>query len=89
MIEIGFSSSFKKSFKKRIKGKTTLENEFWERIELFKIDPFHDSLRTLKLSGKLKNLWSSKVDFETRVIFLFVDENHALFVDIGTHEDVY
>ncbi len=52
MIEIAFSSSFKKTFKKRILGNQDLELQFWEKIELFKRNPFDPKLRTHKLSGK-------------------------------------
>ena len=53
MIEIGFSSSFKRAFKKKIKGHKELETRFWQKIEVFMKDPFDRTLRTHKLSGKL------------------------------------
>ena len=34
-MEVSFSSSFRRAFKKRIKGKTELENRFWAKVELF------------------------------------------------------
>jgi mRNA-degrading endonuclease YafQ of YafQ-DinJ toxin-antitoxin module len=56
-MEISFSSSFKKAFRKRIKS-TALEQDFWLRLDLFISDPFNTKLKTHKLSGKLKDLWS-------------------------------
>jgi mRNA-degrading endonuclease YafQ of YafQ-DinJ toxin-antitoxin module len=56
VIEIAFSSSFKRAFKKSVAGNASLENRFWERVELFKHNPFDAKLRTHKLSGKLKDL---------------------------------
>jgi len=35
MIEIAFSSSFKKAFKKRIQGQLYLEERFWKTVEIF------------------------------------------------------
>jgi hypothetical protein len=32
MIEVAFSSAFKRAFKKRIEGNEELEREFWERV---------------------------------------------------------
>ena len=61
-MEVSFSSSFRRAFKKRIKGKTELENRFWAKVELFTKDPFNPSLRTHKLSGKLKDLWSFSIE---------------------------
>ena len=89
MTEIGFSSSFKRAFKKRVAGNTNAEARFWERVEAFKSDPFDPKLRTHKLSGKLKDLWGFTVEYDLRVVFYFVDTQRAVFVDIGTHTEVY
>ena len=89
-MEVAFSDSFKKAFKKRIKM-TELEQEFWVRLELFINEPFAPQLKTHKLSGKLKDLWSFTIDYNLRVIFYFTDDKpkKAVFVDIGTHKEVY
>lgn len=89
MIEIGFSTSFKRAFRRRIKGESELEEKFWRRTEIFKADPFDARLKTYKLSGKLKDLWSFTIEFDLRVLFYFADENKAVFVDIGKHDVVY
>jgi len=68
-MDIAFSSSFKRAFKKRIKNKKEIEELFWESIALFIQDPFHPLLKTHKLSGNLKNLWSFSVTYDVRVIF--------------------
>ncbi len=57
MIEIGFSSSFKRVFKKKIKRHKELEAKFWQKVEIFMKDPFDRTLRTHKLSGKLQDLY--------------------------------
>jgi len=46
MIEIAFSSSFKRSFKKRVKGRPDLEEKFWQSVEIFKNNPFYRKLKT-------------------------------------------
>lgn len=88
-MEISFSSSFKRAFKKRVKGSTDLEAKFWQKVELFVNDPFEQSLKTHKLSGKLKDLWSFSVEYDQRVLFYFTDDGKAVFVDIGDHDEVY
>ncbi len=88
-MEVSFSSSFRRAFKKRIKGQTELENRFWAKVELFTKDPFNPSLRTHKLSGNLKDLWSFSIEYDERVLFYFTDNNKAVFVDIGNHDEVY
>ena len=88
-MEVSFSSTFKRSFKKRIKGSRDLETKFWQKLEQFTIDPFHPSLKTHKLSGKLKEFWSFSVDYDERVLLYFIEDNKAVFVDIGSHDEVY
>jgi mRNA-degrading endonuclease YafQ of YafQ-DinJ toxin-antitoxin module len=89
MIEIAFSSSFKRAFRKRVQGKASLEARFWERVTIFQNNPFDPKLKTHKLSGQLKDLWSFSIEYDVRVIFSFIDDKKALFVDIGTHKEVY
>ncbi len=89
-MEIAFSDSFKKSFKKRIKS-TAFESDFWLKVEKFIENPFESSLRTHKLSGKLKGAWSFSVAYDIRIVFYFTKSKptKAIFVDIGNHNEVY
>ena len=89
-MEVSFSSSFKKTFKKKIKS-TELEADFWLKLELFINDPFNIQLKTHKLSGKLKDLWSFSLGYDLRIVFYFTKDKpkKAVLVDIGTHDEVY
>ncbi len=89
-MEVSFSDAFKKTFKKRIKS-TSIESEFWARLELFIIDPYDSKLKTHKLSGKLKGLSSFSLDYNLRVVFYFTKEKPtaAVLIDIGNHDEVY
>ncbi len=89
MVEISFSSSFRRAFKKRIKENLDLEAKFWQKVEKFTVDPFEQSLKTHKLSGKLKDLWSFSLEYDERVLFYFTEDGNAVFVDIGSHDEVY
>ena len=89
MIEITFCPTFQRAFRKRIKGNTDLQTRFWQKIEQFQQDPFQPTLRTHKLSGKMKNTWSFSIEYDARVIFYFTDDGKAVFIDIGTHDEVY
>ena len=89
MLFVAFSSSFKRALKKKIKNNKELENKFWEKVETFINNPFEKNLRTHKLSGKLKDLWSFTVDYDFRVIFYFEEKDKCVFIDIGTHQEVY
>jgi mRNA-degrading endonuclease YafQ of YafQ-DinJ toxin-antitoxin module len=89
MTEVAFSSSFKRAFKKRVAGNSTLEQKFWKRLEIFTANPYDSRLRTHKLSGELRELWSFSVEYDVRVVFTFLGNDRALFEDIGTHDEVY
>ncbi len=89
MVEIAFSSSFRRAFKNRIAGDSRREQNFWKALETFKENPNSPALRTHKLSGKLKDLWSFRVEYDLRIIFYFENPARAIFVDIGTHKEVY
>ena len=54
MIKVAFSSSFKRAYKKRIKGKQDKEELFFKKLEICTQQPYHPQLRTHKLSGKFK-----------------------------------
>lgn len=88
-MKVAFSSSFKRAYKKRIKGQKEKEEAFFKKIEIFIDEPYHPQLRTHKLSGQLKDLWSFSIDYNIRVIFYFFDEQHVIFENIGTHDEVY
>jgi mRNA-degrading endonuclease YafQ of YafQ-DinJ toxin-antitoxin module len=89
-MEVSFSNSFKKSFKKNIQS-VDIDADFWIRLEWFIADPFDSRLRTHKLSGKLNGMWSFSLDYNLRVVFFFTEEKpkQAVFVDIGNHDQVY
>lgn len=89
MIEIVLTSSFRKAFKRKIRGNKKLEQRFRDRVAIFQNNLFDPRLRTHQLSGQLQGLWSFSVDYDVRIVFSFVDTKKVLFVDIGTHEEVY
>lgn len=65
---------------------TKLKSEIKKREAIFRKNPFDSRLKTHKLKGKLKNLWSFSLTFKHRVIFEFVAKNEVLFFDVGGHE---
>ncbi|MBC7652045.1 MAG: type II toxin-antitoxin system mRNA interferase toxin, RelE/StbE family [Deinococcales bacterium] len=89
-MEVTFSDNFKKIFKKRITSANT-EELFWYKLEIFVNNPFEQSLKTHKLSGKLKGLSSFSVEYDVRVVFYFTKDKptKAIFIDIGNHDEDY
>ncbi|MDI6766133.1 MAG: type II toxin-antitoxin system YafQ family toxin [Bacteroidota bacterium] len=88
-MKVCFDPTFKKAYRKRIATSEKLKQHFFELLHVFINDPFDAKLRTHKLSGKLDELYSFLVDYNIRVIFYFADKEKAVFLDIGTHDEVY
>ncbi len=91
MIELIWDEKFKRIYKKWKQKHPDLVDQFKDKMELFVTNPFHPSLRTHTLSGVLKGLWSSRINYEHRLVFKFIDKQKSkvLLVDLGTHEEVY
>ena len=89
MIEVSYSSAFKKSFKKLIKGNNKLETLFFEKLETFINNPYDTRLKTHQLSGKLEGIWSFSLNYKLRITFTFVKPNKAIFEYIGPHDIIY
>jgi mRNA-degrading endonuclease YafQ of YafQ-DinJ toxin-antitoxin module len=90
-MKIAFAQSFTKAFRKRNTLDPALESLFWSKVERFIRDPFDPVLKTHKLSGRLKDFWSFSLGYDSRVVFYFTDgkPKKAVFIDIGTHDEVY
>jgi addiction module RelE/StbE family toxin len=89
MVNIVWDQAFKKKYKKIFTLNTELKISFWEAISRFSQNPFDTKLRTHKLTGKLKGLWSFSVSYDCRVIFRFINDTEVLLIDIGSHDEVY
>ena len=77
------SSQYRRSFKKL---PISTQQKAVKFLEVFQKDQFHPQLKTHKLSGKLVNRWSFSVDYSTRIMFEFVDEETVGLIDVGPHK---
>lgn len=85
MRKIFYTSKFAREYKKLPNHIKVLA----EKAELvFRKNPFDHLLKTHKLSGKLKGLWSFSVGYKYRIIFEVTDDEAVCFHAIGTH-DIY
>ena len=94
MINLNWSSSYKKAFKKIIKNDPALKDKILVIMDLLQQDPFTTKLKTHKLKGILEGNWACSVDYNLRIVFDFVkrqdnDEIEILLMNIGTHDEVY
>lgn len=77
------SKKFVKNWSK-LNSKT--KSETVEKIDIFLQDPYLPTLKTHKLTGKLKDFWSFSISHHLRIMFRFAEKNTVEFIDIGGHE---
>lgn len=82
MMKIAYHPSFIRQFKKL---PLDLQVEIKEKIEIFRQEPYHPSLKTHKLHGRLREYHSFSVNYAYRIIFRLPNDE-ALFLEVGTHD---
>ncbi len=85
MLKIIFSERFISQFES-LSPKTQKLAE--KKIDIFKTDPRHHSLKTHKLNGVLADYFSFSVDYKLRIVFEYGVKDTVHFLKIGDH-DVY
>jgi addiction module RelE/StbE family toxin len=88
-MQITFEAAFKRDYKKWKNKNPSKEKLLTQVINLFIQDPFHPLLKTHKLKGKLKECYAFTVEYDLRIVFYFEDSSHAVFLSLGTHDEVY
>ncbi len=82
-MKIIYSTKFIKEYKKLPKEIKLLAEE---KEKIFKADPFNPKLKSHKLKGKLKDLYSFSITYHIRIVFHFETNDIIGFDTIGTHE---
>jgi mRNA-degrading endonuclease YafQ of YafQ-DinJ toxin-antitoxin module len=85
MIDIVYSPFFIRKFNKLENG---LQEDVFQRINLFKNRENHKMLEVHKLNGKFKEYFGFSVNYKFRIVFRYISKNEVLFTDIGDH-DIY
>ena len=88
-MKIELHPDFKKSYKNRISSNPKLIAKTTNRINLFKKNPQNSILKDHSLKGSKKNIRSFSVAGDIRIIYIKISKDHFLFLDIGTHNQVY
>lgn len=80
---------FKTAYKKRIAYSSKLVSRTEERIKLFKENPLNPVLKDHVLIGRLKSLRSFSIAGDIRIVYQPINKNNVIFLDIGSHNQVY
>lgn len=86
-MQVSYTASFIRMFGKL---PIALQEEAWEKIELFSEEKNHTHLKVHKLGGRLEGWFSFSVNYQTRIIFHYLKASpkEARLDAIGDH-DVY
>jgi len=91
-MKISPHPQFIKAFRKRIAPKPKLVSKVLQRIKLFQQNINDPILRSHKLTGAKKELFSFSISGDIRIIYrveVIDGEETVVFLDIGSHNQVY
>lgn len=81
-----FHKRFQKNYAKLSDG---VKDKFENQLEVFYGDCFDKKLSNHELHGKYKNHRSINVSGDLRAIYTMLNKDTALFIDIGSHSELY
>jgi plasmid maintenance system killer protein len=82
-MDVAYKPSFLRQFKKL---PIPLQEEVFEKIEMFKNITNHPKLKVHKLHGDLKNYFSFSVNYRHRIVFIWEIQNKsAVLFAISDH----
>ena len=87
-VKVAFSFSFKRALKQFLK-KQPQKHQPISTIDLFISDPYHPALETHKLKGKLSGFPAFSIEYDFRIIFYFASTEKVIFINIGSHDEIY
>ena len=85
-VKIEYSTKFLRSLKKL---PFHIQNKAQEKEFIFQDNPFDPRMHTHKLHGKDREHWAYSIDNNYCIKFAFLDDDDILYLDVGTHEEVY
>ena len=88
-MKISLHPSFKKAYKVRIAQNKKLAKQTEDRITLFKNNPKNPLLKDHGLTGAKRLLRSFSITGDIRVVYLPISKEETVFLDIGSHNQIY
>lgn len=89
MLRLEWTTRFERNLKKWIEKHPTDYSLIRSKLEIFTQSPYEKELKNHKLSGQLSGLRAITIRYDCRIVFSMVDDNTAMLVSIGTHDEVY
>lgn len=90
MYSIQATDQFLRQAKKFFKKHRDLKARFGKLVTALARDPFQPTLELHPLTGKLEGIWAVSLTYRYRVtLTLMIMEKEVVFLDIGSHDEVY
>ena len=90
MYAIVTPDQFLRQARKFFRKHPDLKERFVKVVQDLQVDPFNPQLALHPLSGKLKGLYAISLTYSYRItLTLMVSEKEIVFLDIGSHDEVY
>jgi len=83
IAKIHITSDFNKSYNRLPANIQSLADK---KSDWFIENPHDPRLKTHSLKGELIGFWAYSINYQYRILFKFMENNEALYIDIGTHE---
>ena len=85
-----FPASYQKREKAFLRKHPDVRERYFKTLLLLEQNPFHPSLRLHSLQGALTGLHLVSISMQYRITLeLELRENEIVFVNVGTHGEVY
>ena len=85
-MEVIFHRTFLQQYKK---VPSRVQEQFYERLELWLEDSTHPTLCVHSLKGKYTGYWSMNITGDIRALYREEGEEIVIFAFIGTHGQLY
>jgi addiction module RelE/StbE family toxin len=89
-----WGETFVRAYKRIVRRHPELGVTIEQTLQLLLDDPFHPSLETHKLKGKLAGSWACRAGYDLRIVFDICPgdgpgERDILLISMGSHDEVH
>ena len=88
-VKILYTRRFIKNFRKRISPNINLSKRFDQRIFAFSNNPKDPILKDHRLIGSSSDLRAFSITGDIRVVYRQITDKVVMFIDVGSHNQVY
>lgn len=85
-----YPDSYIRRARKFLRKHTEIHSQYEKTLRLLELDPFHPSLRTHKLEGRLQGLFSVSINMSYRIVMeMEINDEEIILINIGSHDQIY